>query len=76
MSSALVGAFIDQKTKRVSAAWSVRPIEQQHVKVPVEIERAAKALNQGDRAGARRRGREQQVQSIGHVQKTALPAGE
>ena len=33
--------------------FNVHAVEKQHVKVQVQIERAAKALNERDRAGAR-----------------------
>ena len=48
------GCVDPAEAKRTGGVFDVHPIEKQHVKVQIEIECAAKALNQGDRAGAGR----------------------
>ena len=57
LSSASIGSIttlLNPSSGRACGVFDVHSIEEQHVEVPVEIERAGKSLNQRDRADAGR----------------------
>ena len=50
-SSALDGAFTQRKCSEPSGCSTYTPVEEQHMKMDVKVERAAESLDQGDRTG-------------------------